>query len=167
MNTSFRKALLLSSILVLPVVLYASTDFSSLGTLVNNFTKNVVTAVGYLFLSMATVLFFAGIVQFIWKSREGDKSGIEQGKNFMLWGLIGLFVMFSVWGIIRFAQNTIGGDIGNTTITVPTLHFDGSGPSGSDPVGGSLKPDGASCSLPSECINHGCDASGHCTSGGS
>jgi hypothetical protein len=40
----------------------------------------------------------------------------------MMWGLIGLFVMFSVWGIVKFAQGVFGIQ-GDNVITVPNLRF--------------------------------------------
>ena len=36
------------------------------------------------------------------------------GKDIMIAGLVGLFIMVSVWGIIRIAQNTLLGGAGTT-----------------------------------------------------
>ena len=43
----------------------------------------------------------------------------EEGKNIMKWGLIALFVMISVWGIIGFFQRALGIEL-NTTQNAPT-----------------------------------------------
>ena len=32
----------------------------------------------------------------------------QDGKRHVLWGLVGMFIMFSVWGIIGFISETIG-----------------------------------------------------------
>ena len=55
---------------------------------------------GNLFIALAVVLFFWGIVKFIAQDKK------EEGKTMMVWGVIALFVMFSVWGIISFMQKS-------------------------------------------------------------
>ncbi|MBX4195397.1 hypothetical protein KW796_00325 [Candidatus Parcubacteria bacterium] len=54
--------------------------------------------------ALALLAFMWGLTRFIFKV-GGDEKAIEQGKNLMKWGLIALFVMMSVWGIIRFFQD--------------------------------------------------------------
>jgi hypothetical protein len=55
---------------------------------------------------VALLAFFYGLAKFIFKA--GDEKGIEEGKNIMLWGLVALFVLVSVWGIIAFFQRDLG-----------------------------------------------------------
>ena len=55
-----------------------------------------------LLIAAALVVFFWGLVKYIWSKKPGD------GKSVMIAGLVALFVMTSVWGIIRLAQNTFG-----------------------------------------------------------
>ena len=54
--------------------------------------------------ALALLAFFFGLMKFIFKV-GGDEKAIEQGRNLMKWGVIALFVMMSVWGIIRFFQD--------------------------------------------------------------
>ncbi len=55
--------------------------------------------------ALAFVVFLWGVVQFIMNSAdEGERA---KGKQFMLWGIIGLFVMFTVWGLVSIVQKTI------------------------------------------------------------
>ena len=57
-------------------------------------------------IAAALVVFFWGLVKYI-------LSGKSKGaKDIMIAGLLGLFVMVSVWGIIRIAQNTFLGGSG-------------------------------------------------------
>jgi|TARA_B100001079_G_C16186375_1_gene415202 uncharacterized membrane protein YfcA len=55
---------------------------------------------------LAVAYFFWGLAEFIWKS--SDKEGRETGKEHMLWGIIGLFIMASVQGIIAIIEGTFG-----------------------------------------------------------
>lgn len=54
---------------------------------------------------LALLVFFWGLVKFI--SKAGDAKAVDEGKTLMIWGVIALFVMISVWGIIRFIQGEL------------------------------------------------------------
>lgn len=51
-------------------------------------------------------LFMWGLVVFLWNSREGEIA--SEGKQHMLWGVVGMFVMISVAGIIGIITSTFG-----------------------------------------------------------
>ncbi|MBX4199133.1 hypothetical protein KW800_02595 [Candidatus Parcubacteria bacterium] len=51
------------------------------------------------------LIFFKGLAAFIFKS--GDEKALEEGKGLMTWGLVGLFVMVSLWGILSFAYTSL------------------------------------------------------------
>jgi len=55
---------------------------------------------------IALIAFFWGLIKFIVSadSEEGRKAG----KNIMVWGVIALFVMFSIWGILVFVGRSLG-----------------------------------------------------------
>ena len=56
---------------------------------------------------LALLAFIWGLAKFI--SRVGgDEKAVTEGKKLMLWGLIALFVMISVWGILRFFYSSLG-----------------------------------------------------------
>ncbi|KKT12588.1 MAG: hypothetical protein UV94_C0043G0005 [Parcubacteria group bacterium GW2011_GWC1_43_30] len=75
--------------------------------------KDLITAVGGLInplivilVGVALLVFFWGLAKFIFRV-GGDEKAVEGGKRLMGWGLLALFVMLSVWGIIRFMQNAL------------------------------------------------------------
>jgi len=49
---------------------------------------------------LATVVFLWGIIQYVIGS-QGDEKKLQQGKQAMIWGIVGLFIMASAWGIVR------------------------------------------------------------------
>lgn len=120
-------------LIAIPNVSFAlATDlhFGSLIDLADTLASGVVTSLGYLAFTIAVVAFLWGMVNFIWAARNGDAGkGVENGKQFMLWGLIALFVMFSVWGIIIFTQS-IFNIKGQTSIVIPNIELLGAKPSG-------------------------------------
>ena len=52
------------------------------------------------------LLFLWGLVQFLWNLDEGGAQ--DEGKQHMFWGIVGMFIMVSVWGIINMLDVTFG-----------------------------------------------------------
>jgi hypothetical protein len=63
--------------------------------------------------SLALLVFFWGLVKFIFRV-GGDEKAVGDGKKLMIWGLVALFIMVSIWGILRFAYGefSFGGPFG-------------------------------------------------------
>ena len=59
------------------------------------------------------LLFLWGIVVFIYNLREG--ADYKPGLQHMIWGLVGMLIMMSVYGIIVLVSNTLGLDLGAAT----------------------------------------------------
>jgi hypothetical protein len=67
--------------------------------------------------SAALLVFFWGLVRYI--AVAGDDKGKERGRRIMAGGSIALFFLFSVFGIIRFLQNSF--DIRNNGSMKPPV----------------------------------------------
>ena len=65
-----------------------------------SFAGDILNRIIPVLIALALVIFFWGLIQYI-RTNKG-------GKDIMIAGLVGLFIMVSVWGIIRIAQNTLG-----------------------------------------------------------
>ena len=59
-----------------------------------------------LIFALALVLFVWGVIKFVINDDEQTKK--EEGRQFMLWGIIALSVMVSVWGLVKIVGNTFG-----------------------------------------------------------
>ena len=70
-----------------------------------------------LIITLALVYFLWGMANFI--LRADDEQGRAKGKQMMIWGIIALFVMFSVWALVGILQNTFllggGGGFGGSS----------------------------------------------------
>ncbi len=66
-------------------------------TLINDFLLPIVVGLAFL-------AFFIGVGRFIFSA--GDSGHHESGKMLMVWGLVALFVMFSIWGILQILTAT-------------------------------------------------------------
>lgn len=60
----------------------------------------------YLIMALATVYFLWGLVGYIKSS--GDVSAREESRKYIIYGLLGLFVMTGVWGLVEILTNTFG-----------------------------------------------------------
>lgn len=99
-----------------PILVLADATVGSLLSKVQTILGSLVPLLG----TAAFVVFLWGIVKFI--SAGGNEEKRKEAKNLIIYGLIGLFVMIAVWGIIKLVAGTFdlqeGGDI-----TVPRLNF--------------------------------------------
>ena len=76
------------------------TDF------LNKVNRAIVNPLILLLFGIALLVFIWGLFRFI-TSAESDE-GREIGKKNILWGLIGMVIMISVFGIIRLIMGTFG-----------------------------------------------------------
>lgn len=67
-----------------------------------------------LLIGLAVVYLIWGIVKYM--SADNDEKRTE-GRKTMIHGIIALFVMVSIWGIIGILQNTFSGVGGGSTVT--------------------------------------------------
>jgi hypothetical protein len=70
-------------------------------------TKIINNSIIPLIFAVATVMFVWGVVQFFVLNSDEEKKR-EQGKQFMIWGIIALAVMLSVWGLVGILGSTFG-----------------------------------------------------------
>jgi len=70
----------------------------SLAQLVNQFVDLINLAVPVLG-GIALLLFLFSVVRYI--AKAGDSHGKSEEQKAMMWGLVALFVLFSIWGILR------------------------------------------------------------------
>ena len=67
---------------------------------------NLINPLLGLMVGFALLVFFKGLVSFI--AKPGDAKSHEAGRSLMVWGVIGLFIMVSVFGILNFFYSDFG-----------------------------------------------------------
>ncbi len=85
------------------------------GDLINRFTTYVIDPAILLVFSAGLLLFIWGIVEFLWSLKDGE--GHNEGKMHMVWGIVGMLVMVSVYGIVALIDNTFGLNISNPDVS--------------------------------------------------
>lgn len=84
---------------LLPTVTSAVTLKHTLGTV-----SGIINAIIPILLALAVLAFFWGLVQYLMSGDAAEKKG--DGIQLMIMGLVAIFVMVSIWGIIRVLQAT-------------------------------------------------------------
>lgn len=111
---NFFKKIIINTSLLFPTIAFAAPlsktkiIFRELGNLIGLLIPIV--------FGLGLLLFFWGIAKYIW-SAGGDK---DEGKKIMVWGVVALFVMSSIWGLTTFLSDTLDLDEVDE-MTVPTL----------------------------------------------
>ena len=77
---------------------------STFGELLNYITCIIGKSVIPLIFAIATVMFLWGVVQYVIGADEEKERA--KGKQFIIWGIIALVVMFSIWGLVSVVTNT-------------------------------------------------------------
>jgi hypothetical protein len=98
MRKIIGSSALAAGVLALPALASAATLLDTLA-LANTFLNALIG----LFITLAIVIFFWGLIKYLATSGGENKS---EGLTIMFYGIIAIFVMVSIWGIIRLLQST-------------------------------------------------------------
>ncbi len=79
--------------------------------------EQIVNPIILLLVAGAFITFLWGVYEFV--KNAGDGKARETGKQAILWGLIGLMVMFGAYGIINVALSTFNIDKRVAPLTTP------------------------------------------------
>ena len=68
---------------------------------------------------LAFLLFFWGVAKFILSA--GNQKELATGRSYMIWGIIALFILVTIWGIIQFMSNELSFNNNATITSTPLL----------------------------------------------
>ncbi len=97
-----------------PIDMCSQITFTKLSGLLNFASCTLINYVVPLLFTVAVVAFIWGVIQMV--INPANEEARKKGKSFMIWGLVGLFVMVSVWGIVSVFTHTF-----NIGVFVPQL----------------------------------------------
>jgi len=79
---------------------------ASIETLVDSVNKVIIDPIIVFLFALAVVYFLYGLVEYLLNPDSEEVH--KKSKSHMMWGIIGMFIMFSVFGIIKIITNTLG-----------------------------------------------------------
>ncbi len=103
--TSHKKGLVAIFVaLSVPVAAYAGpADLKTVAEIAMALLSLVVT----LLMVLAVLAFIYGAIRFI--AGSGDERARSEGKQVMVWGVLSLFMMVGIWGVVRIIYATFFG----------------------------------------------------------
>ncbi len=93
-------------LLIISFVFFILNISFSYATDINDFFAVIPTVLDMfarIFIGLVLVIVFWGFVKFMFQDKK------EEGKALLIWGITGLFLIFSVWAIVFFLQKTTFG----------------------------------------------------------
>ncbi len=103
-----KKLGLIGAVLVFPLIAFAQTgtvtSVQGAGEFIIGLINNVAVPVVF---ALAFIVFIWGVFQVFILGGTNEEAK-EKGRALMLWGLIGFFVMVSVWGLVRILTGSVG-----------------------------------------------------------
>ncbi len=114
---NMKKLALTVGALALPLVSFAQEgSLSNLEELVTSIGRIVNLLIPIVF-ALALLVFFWGLVMYIF-AKEDNK---DQAKKTMIWGVVALFVMAAVWGLVAWIGAAVGVDTSGGNQPVPGI----------------------------------------------
>ena len=103
----------LVSIFLLSFAEQALAQFDNTKTLLLS-VKSVFDILIILLITGAVVVLFWGLITFVYNVRSGSEDAVKKGKTLMIWGIVAIFVMVTLWAIVGFMQDALG--LPNTSV---------------------------------------------------
>jgi len=79
---------------------------------VGNGTTGIIGAINTVVVPLIGALMFLvfiyGVIKYFFLGNKGDEKELAEGRQFILWGIIGMVAFFSVWGFVNIVLSTLG-----------------------------------------------------------
>src|ERR1035437_5020796 len=98
-----KRILFLITLTLSPIVVFGATNGFQ-GLLLS--ASGIISKLIILVMSLALLAFFWGLARTIFDAGNAEKR--EEGRNIMKYGILALFIVVSIWGIIGFLQQGFG-----------------------------------------------------------
>lgn len=94
-----------------------SRDISSVADTILYIINGILVPVLF---ALAFIVFLYGVAK-TYIFSVGDESGVKEGHQLILWGIVGFVVMISLWGLVNVVANTFG--LGGSSAPQPPQSF--------------------------------------------
>lgn len=101
-----KLALISSALLLAPFSAFAQIDGSSAGGLGQSTISFINNVAIPLVFALAFIVFIFGVFRYFIAGGNNEEAR-DQGKQLIIFGIIGFFVMVSVWGMVHFLTGTV------------------------------------------------------------
>lgn len=102
------KIQILLLVTLLPSVAFSAADFILAGQTfggIVNYIRELIYILIPIFYGLALIMFFWGLSKFILNA--GNATEVKKGQDYMIWGILALFVLLSVRTLIGYATSEL------------------------------------------------------------
>jgi len=103
--------------LLLPAIAFAQSPQTGYISSLISQIQGIVNQLVPLLVGVAIVVFIWGVITYTTAGESEDKQ--KKGRNYMIWGIIAIFVIVSIWGLVAILRQLTGTTV-NTAITPAT-----------------------------------------------
>lgn len=101
--------LVILSALFFPAAGYAQGACTNLSNVTDfqcfvSFALGIINSLIFLVIGIAVLLFIVGLLKYILAG--GDEAKLKEARSYIIFGIIAIFVMTSVWGLVTLLNNT-------------------------------------------------------------
>lgn len=120
MKSIIQKIVILSSLFFFPIYLVLA-DTPNLGDIFTKIINTIITPLIPLLIGLGLVAFFWGLIKYF-TSIENDEEK-KKARSLIIYGVIILFVMVSVWGLVNILKNTFFSEGGLDPDSIPQFFW--------------------------------------------
>jgi len=99
-----KRGLFITAAFALPMIAFAQTKIGDILDTIYDLLSAIIPILTVL----ALIYFIWGVAKYIMS--QGDEEQQKSARGMMIWGIIALFVIVSVWGLVAILQDTVGID---------------------------------------------------------
>ena len=105
-HSLLKKIGYLAGVFLVPALAFAQANGENAQTFWNNIVNNILNPIIELLVAAAFVVFVWGVVDFIRGADDSEKR--STGQQHMIWGIVGLIIIFGANAIINIIKATFG-----------------------------------------------------------
>lgn len=109
-----KKILSVLALFGLPAIAFAQPIDTLRGLLIK--ANDIINILTFFIVGLAVFIIIFGIIKYVAGAADEEKR--KEARNYIVWGVIGVFLMLSVWGLIRILLNTL--PTTNTPVSPPS-----------------------------------------------
>ena len=109
------KYIIFTSVVLLPQIVMAAPAENTFAGVLQYLLRVLESIILPLLIGLTVVFFLWGLLKYV--GSGADEKTREEGKNVMVYGVVSLFVIVSVWGLINFLVYSIFEDVSALDLT--------------------------------------------------
>jgi Type IV secretion system pilin len=98
-----KKVIAIAGLLAFPAAAFAQVDLTNLGNAIQSLTGIINILIPF-FIAIAVLVFIYGLIKYVLQA--GNAEARVEARGYIIYGIIGIVVMLSVFGLVNLVQNT-------------------------------------------------------------